>query len=114
MRRERIDGLHVLGGSAGIHLGRVVELAVESRIPTIATNRKSTEEGILASYGANFPDLYRRAALYVDKIFKGAKPADLPVDLPTTFELGINMKTAAAIGVSIAPVVLQRADFVIR
>ena len=114
MKRERIDGLHILGGSAGIHANKVFELAAKNRMATIATTRRSAEEGALMSYGASFPELYRRAATYVDKIFKGANPGDLPVDQPTTFELVVNLKTAAAMGITVPPGLLQRADFVIR
>lgn len=114
MKRERIDGLHILGGSAGIHLDKVIDQTRKHRLPTVATTRKAAEDGVLMSYGASFPELYRRAAGYVDKIFKGAKPADLPVDQPTTFELVVNMKTATAIGVKLPPALVQRADFVVQ
>jgi len=93
---------------------RVVKLAIASRLPTIYDDRAFVEAGGLMSYGTNIADLYRRAATYVDKILKGAKPADLPVEQPTKFELVINLKTAKQIGLPIPPNVLARADKVIR
>jgi len=93
---------------------RVVELAAKSRLPTIYGAREYVEDGGLMSYGARLSDLDRRAATYVDKILKGAKPADLPVEQPTKFELMINLKTAKQIGLTVPPNVLARADKVIR
>jgi putative tryptophan/tyrosine transport system substrate-binding protein len=93
---------------------RIVELAMLQRLPTISTERSYAEAGVLVSYGASFPDLFRRAATYVDKILKGAKPADLPVEQPTKFELVINLKTAKALGLTIPPILLARADGVIE
>ncbi len=92
----------------------IVELAMLQRLPTVSTERSYAEAGALLSYGASFPDLFRRAATYVDKILKGAKPADLPVEQPTKFDLVINLKTAKALGLTIAPIVLARADEVIE
>jgi len=93
---------------------RVAELAVKHRLPTVVGVREYVEAGCLASYGTDYPDLFRRAATFVDKILKGAKPADLPVEQPTKFELVINLKTAKALGLTIPPSLLQRADQVIE
>jgi putative ABC transport system substrate-binding protein len=91
-----------------------VELAVKNRLPAMYERAEEVKAGGLISYGVSNADLYRRAATYVDKILKGAKPADLPVEQPTKFEFIINLKTAKQIGLSIPPNVLVRADRVIR
>jgi putative ABC transport system substrate-binding protein len=93
---------------------RIVELAMKYRLPAIYPQKAYVEAGGLMSYGGDFDDLYRRAAVYVDKILKGAKSADLPVEQPTKFEFLINLKTAKQIGLTIPPHVLARADKVIR
>jgi putative ABC transport system substrate-binding protein len=93
---------------------QVVELAVKSRLPAIYYTAEWVEAGGLMTYGASITDLFRRAATYVDKILKGAKPADLPVEQPTKFEFIINLKTAKQIGLTIPPNVLARADRVIK
>jgi putative ABC transport system substrate-binding protein len=96
------------------HRKQVADLAVKSRLPAIYSQTEYTESGGLMYYGANTADLFRRAATYVDKILKGAKPADLPVEQPTKFELVINLKTAKQIGLTIPPSVLAQADKVIK
>jgi putative tryptophan/tyrosine transport system substrate-binding protein len=93
---------------------QVVELAVKHRLPTMYYTREFVDAGGLMSYGVNYPDLYRRAATFVDKIFKGAKPADLPVEQPTKFELIFNLKTARTLGLDLPPMLLARADEVIE
>ena len=109
------DAIIVLGsGIYASHRKQVVDLATESRLPAIYRSREYMEVGGLIVYGVNPFDLDRRAATYVDKILKGAKPADLPVEQPTKFELVINLKTAKQIGLPIPPNVLARADRVIR
>ena len=89
-------------------------LAVQHRLPTMWFRREQVEAGGLMSYGTNFSDMYRRAATHVDKILKGAKPADLPVEQPTKFELVINLKAAKALGITMPPSLLLLADEVIH
>jgi putative ABC transport system substrate-binding protein len=96
------------------HRARLVSLAAASRLPAMYGYREMAATGGLMSYGVHFPDLYRRAATYVDKILKGAKPADLPVERPMKFEFVINLKTAQALGITIPPTLLFLADEVIR
>jgi putative tryptophan/tyrosine transport system substrate-binding protein len=104
----------VAGAVAAAHRTQILELAVKSRLPTMYQQNTYVEAGGLMSYGVNFTDLDRRAATYLDKILKGANPADLPVEQPKKFELIINLKAAKQIGLTIPPNVLARADKVIR
>jgi putative tryptophan/tyrosine transport system substrate-binding protein len=96
------------------HRARIMEFAGKSRLPAMYSDSEFTDAGGLISYGSNRLDLWRRAATYVDKILKGTKPADLPVEQPRKFELVINLKAAKQIGLTIPPNVLARADRVIR
>ena len=113
--RERSQALVVLRNPVfGPHRTQLVGLVAKSRLPVMFPRKDYVEAGGLISYGASDTDLFRRAAIYVDKILKGAKPADLPVEQPTKFEFFINLKTAKQIGLTIPPNVLARADRVIR
>jgi putative ABC transport system substrate-binding protein len=115
MVKERIGALITSPGALiTFHLKKILELVEQNRIPAIHPDQQWVNAGGLMSYGANLVDLYRRVATYVDKILKGAKPADLPVEQPTKFELVINLKTAKQIGLTISPNVLARADKVIK
>jgi putative tryptophan/tyrosine transport system substrate-binding protein len=96
------------------HPQQIADLTAKARLPAMFYRREQVEAGGLMSYGTNFPDMYRRAAAHVDKILKGAKPADIPVEQPTRFELVINLKTAKLLGLTIPPLLLSRADEVIE
>jgi putative ABC transport system substrate-binding protein len=113
--RSRAGGLLILGGSVTwTNRQQIADLAVKHRLPGIHFFREYAEAGLLLSYGINFVAQFRRAAVYVDKILKGAKPGDLPMEQPTKFELIINLKTAKALGLTIQPSLLARADHVIE
>jgi putative ABC transport system substrate-binding protein len=115
MGSQRVDGILVLRDAMfRAQRAQITALAAKKRLPGIYGLREEAEAGGLIAYGASVPQLYRRAATYVDKILKGAKPGDLPVEQPTTFELVINLKTARALGLTIPPSLLQRADQVIE
>jgi putative ABC transport system substrate-binding protein len=113
--RQRAEALITLRSPVIVtHRSRVIELAAKRRLPAMYDDREFVEAGGLMSYGANLDDLYRRAATYVDKILKGTKPADLPIERATKFELLINLKTAKVLGLMIPPSLLLRADQVIE
>jgi putative ABC transport system substrate-binding protein len=115
LARARADALMVAENSGNFEQRKlIVSFAEKHRLPTVFGERASVEDGGLMSYGTDFADLLRRAATYIDKILKGAKPADLPVEQPTKFELIINLKTAKALGLTIPPALLARADQVIE
>ena len=114
-RKRRADAVLVLSSVVtNSHRKQIVDLAVINRLPAIYYTAEWVEAGGLLTYGASFPDLFRRAATYVDKILKGVNPADLPVEQPKKFEFIINLKTAKQIGLTIPPNVLARADRVIK
>jgi putative ABC transport system substrate-binding protein len=116
MNKQNPDGLYVPAGGAVINanIKRIAALALKGRLPAMYYFSLAVDVGGLMSYGADLLDSYRRVAYYVDRILKGAKPADLPVEQPTKFEFVINLKTAKQIGLTIPPNVLARADRVIR
>jgi len=115
MGKQRPDGLYVASGPLiRPNRKRIAGFTLKSRLPSMYYNREFVNAGGLMSYGADLADSYRRVAYYVDRILKGAKPADLPVEQPTKFELVINLKTAKQIGLTIPQPVLYRADKVIR
>ena len=115
MTRERAGAVIVLvDGMLADHRARIADLAVKSRLPAVYGLSDHPEAGGLMAYGPSVLDRFRRAATYVDKILKGAKPADLPIEQPTKFELVINLRTAKALGLTIPQSLLQRADQVIE
>jgi putative tryptophan/tyrosine transport system substrate-binding protein len=115
LSKERPDGLYVRGGPLiSANQKRVIGFALKSRLPSMYGTREFVDAGGLMYYGADIADSYRRVAYYVDRILKGAKPADLPVEQPTRFEFVINLKTAKQIGSTIPPNVLVRADKVLK
>jgi putative ABC transport system substrate-binding protein len=115
LNKQRPDGISVAGGRLMTdNQKRIVGFALKSRLPAVYPSREAVDAGGLMSYSADQADSYRRGAYYVDRILKGAKPADLPVEQPTKFELVINLKTAKQIGVTIPQSMLYRADKVIK
>jgi ABC-type uncharacterized transport system substrate-binding protein len=115
LNKQRADGLSVAPGRLTVaNQKRIADFALKSRLPSMYSSREAVDVGGLMSYGADLADTYRRVAYYVDRILKGAKPADLPVEQPTKFEFVINLKTAKQIGVTIPPEVLARANRLIK
>ena len=115
IQKDRLDALVVFADRVFLHnRRRISDFALEQRLPTAVTHQELVESGSLLSFGANYPDMHRRAAAYVDKILKGAKAAELPIEQPTSFQLVINVKTAKALGLPIPTGVLLRADRVIE
>ena len=116
LSKQRPDGLYVLPGGTLMFANqkRIIGLALKSRLPSMYGNREAVDAGGLMSYGADLAGSYRRVAYYVDRILKGAKPVDLPVEQPTKFELVINLKTAKQIGLTIPPELLARASTLIK
>ncbi len=115
MVRERAQAFFVQGDAVLFNYrGRIAEMALSNRLPAASYQKEYADAGSLLTYGVNFLDLHRRSAAFVDKIFKGAKPADLPVEQPTKFDLVINLKTAKALGIIVPPTLLARADEVIE
>src|SRR5216684_2965307 len=115
MMKERMQAFVILGDAVLFNYrGQIAEMAMRNRLPAVSSFKEFAEAGLLLTYGANVRDLFRRSAVVVDKIFKGAKPADLPIEQPIKFELVINLKTAKALGLTIPPTLLARADEVIE
>jgi putative ABC transport system substrate-binding protein len=114
MTKERVRAVLVPSAFAGLHRRQIAEIATRNRLPVMYDAREYMDAEGLMSYGPDISHLYRRAASYVDKILKGAKPSDLPIEQPTKFDLVINLKTAKALGLTIPPALLNRADEVIQ
>ena len=115
IRRARAGGLIVFGGPLVLdQRASIASLAVENRLPAVYADRQFARDGGLMSYGADVADQWRRATGYVDRILKGAKPGDMPIEQPTKFELVVNLKTAKAVGLTIPPSLPLRADEVIQ
>jgi putative tryptophan/tyrosine transport system substrate-binding protein len=113
--REKVEAVIVQNSApTQANLRLTVDLAAQHRLPAIYASKEFVDAGGLVTYGVSYPDLYRRAAAYVDKIFKGAKPSDLPIEQPTKFELVLNLKTAKALGLEIPPTLVATADEVIE
>jgi len=113
--KPEADALYVVGAPLmDANRTRIIEPALRTRLPTIFSNRYAVRAGALMSYGANFTDLFRRAAEFVDKILRGAKPADIPVEQPTKFDFVINLTTAKTLGIEVPQTLLARADEVIE
>jgi putative ABC transport system substrate-binding protein len=115
MAKDRVNGVVILPDAAWTaQRKRIVQLALQYRLPSVISDSRTADADFLLAYGPDVAEIYRKAANYVDRILKGTKPADLPVEQPTKFELMINLKTAKALGLTIPPALLQRADQVIE
>src|SRR5262245_126555 len=115
MLRERTEVLLVSNDPLHLmHVGRIIDFMAKNRIAGMFQSKESVAAGGLMAYGASMPDLFRRAAFYAHRILQGAKPADLPVELPTKFDLAINLKTARALGLDLPSLLVARADEVIE
>jgi len=114
MRRKQVDAVLIRGSLFYVRRQQVADLGLKYRLPATHMPKEYAQAGLLLTYGANLPDLYRQAAGYVDRIVKGAKPSELPIEQPTKFELVINLVTAKALGLTIPQSLLLRADEVIR
>ena len=115
MMKKRPDALIVTADPVQqLFVGRIIQFATGARLPTIFQIKENVIDGGLMSYGPSLPELFRRAAIYIDKILKGTRPSDLPVEQPTKFELVINLKTAKALGLTIPQSILIRADELIQ
>ena len=112
--KGRVDALYVAGDPLIAHAVSINTLAIDAKLPTMHDFREFAEAGGLMSYGPDYPAIFRRAAELADKVLRGAKPADMPVEQPTKFELVINLKTARALGIEVPPTLLARADEVIE
>jgi putative ABC transport system substrate-binding protein len=115
LSRSNADAVFIIDDATMTHMGdEIIRLGFEARLPIIYADRHFARKGVFLSYAVDFRDLFRRAAVYVDKILKGAKPEDLPIEQPTKFELVVNLRTAKALGITIPQSILLRADEVIR
>jgi putative ABC transport system substrate-binding protein len=115
MLRERTEVLLVSNDPLHqLHIGEIIDFLAKNRIAGMFQSKENVAAGGLMSYGASLPDLFRRAAAYAHRILQGTKPADLPVELPTKFDLAINLKTARALGIDLPPLLVARADEVVE
>jgi putative tryptophan/tyrosine transport system substrate-binding protein len=115
MMRERPDAILVSNDPFHqLHIGRIIEFLAKNRLPAMFQSKEGVAAGGFIGYGPNLPDLFRRAAAYVHRILQGTKPADLPVELPTKFDLAVNLRTAKALGLELTPTFIARADEVIE
>jgi putative ABC transport system substrate-binding protein len=115
LAKARVDGVILLSDPSAVeHAGRIAELAMAAKLPTAFQRRESAQAGGLFSYGGSIPNQYRYAAAYVDRLLKGAKPDELPVEQPTKFEFVINLKTAKSLGIAVPASLFARADDVLE